>query len=366
MKKVQFSPNKALVATAIASALGATGQAQALDVTLSGQVNRTISLVDDGIDSEVLFQDCGCTGTRFRIIGGQDLGNGYSTGSNIELQFQSNSTFSTNIQTPDGQVLGPSTSNGALRKADVFIGTPFGKISLGQGDGASNGISEHDLSDTWIASYNAPSGPGAIALRESATGDVSDLAVTSVTSQYDGFSRNDRIRYDTPSFGGVTLSGSAGNSFQEVAARYSGDLGGVSVSAGIGFATNDAGVDRTMGAASFLLANGLNFTYSFGVQSTDNDIDPLGNELDSFTNYGKIGYRFGDGNQHAVSVAAGFDTDRTFADLEGTRFDLAYINNIAKGVKLYVGLNTVQIDSPAGVADFEDVFAFFGGGRFTF
>ena len=366
MKKVQFSPNKALVATAIASAIGASGQAQALDVTLSGQVNRIVNLLDDGVDNEVLFQDCACTGTRFRIIGHQDLGNGYSTGSNIELQFQSNATFATNIQTPDGQVVGPSSSNGALRKADAYIGTPFGKISLGQGDGASNGTSETDLSDTWIASYNAPSGPGSIALRVEGTNEISDQTVSSITSQYDGFTRNDRIRYDTPSFGGLKFAGSVGNSFQEVAARYSGDAGGVSISAALGFATNDDGVDRFMGSASLLHSSGFNLTWSFGTQDTDNDIDALGNETDAFTTYGKVGWRFGDNFQHAVSVGGGFDTDRTFADQEGTRFDLAYINNIAKGVKLYAGLNTAQFDSPEGVDDFQDVFALFGGGRFTF
>ncbi|MGI9304927.1 MAG: porin [Gammaproteobacteria bacterium] len=373
-------PKRALLATAVASTFVATAPVQAFEATLSGQINRIVNYIDDGVDTGLLFQDCTCTGTRFRMVGSQDVQEGWKAGGNIELQFQSNASDQTPLagemreeEPPfagvrDGNVSGPSTNDGRLRKADIWISSPFGKLSLGQGDGAANGTSEHDLSDTWIASYNAPSGPGGQLLREEGSG-AAGPSVFAVTSQYDGLSRNDRIRYDTPVLGPVTFAVSAGHEFQEVAGRLFWEGGGgTQLSGGLGIVqSRPAGIDIQYNASlSILFPFGFNITGSFGERSRDPSAATVavGRE-DSDTWHLKLGWRFGANFKHAVSVAAGLDSDRRISGEEADRLDLAYIYNFADGVKLYAGYNLVSVDSP-GAVQFEDMTSIFAGGRFTF
>jgi len=120
-----------------------------------------------------------------------------------------------NTQNSDG------SSDFKERKMEAYFQMDFGKITIGQGDGAANGTSEQDLSGTGVIMYSGVSDTGgSIQFRDSDDNPISSLGAT--RSNFDGLSRNDRLRYDTPKFGGVGFSVSSANGdAYELAARYS-------------------------------------------------------------------------------------------------------------------------------------------------
>ena len=82
--------NKKILAVAVSSALAAPMAAHAVKYKLSGQVNRAIVYTDDGEGSDVQFIDNGSSGTRWRMKGSEDIGNGMKVGFNWEWQRSSN------------------------------------------------------------------------------------------------------------------------------------------------------------------------------------------------------------------------------------------------------------------------------------
>lgn len=105
-------------------------------LSISGQVNRAAMFYDDGNDADVRFVDNDNSSTRIRLIAEGDVDEDLTIGSNIEVQFRSNS--SADIQQKDG---GSVIKNNSFteRKLEVyFVSDTYGKLSLGQGDTASN------------------------------------------------------------------------------------------------------------------------------------------------------------------------------------------------------------------------------------
>ncbi|MEE8305880.1 MAG: porin, partial [Gammaproteobacteria bacterium] len=180
----------------------------------------------DGQQTDVQFVDNISSGTRWRLTGSEDIGNGQKVGFNWEWQ---NSSNPSNSGKPIKSAAGGDAQT--MRKAEVWFSGGWGKVSLGQGDGAGNGTTEVDLSDTWNVTYTGrDSFGGATAWRTSAGGTLSsgdpafsidpdDGSLTFSTGKlthgqtfnhWDAFSRYDRIRYDSPALGPVTLAVSAG------------------------------------------------------------------------------------------------------------------------------------------------------------
>ncbi|NIM28278.1 MAG: porin, partial [Gammaproteobacteria bacterium] len=137
--------NKKVLAVAVSSALAAPMAAQAVKYKLSGQVNRAAVYQDDGQGTDVQFIDNTSSGTRWRLTGSEDIGSGMKVGFNFEWQASSNSghrSIKTADQSPESQ---------SIRRAEVWFSGNWGKLSLGQGDGAGNGTTEVDLTSTWNA-----------------------------------------------------------------------------------------------------------------------------------------------------------------------------------------------------------------------
>jgi hypothetical protein len=163
---------------------------------------------------------------------------------------------------------------------------------LGQGATASEGISEIDLSGTNIVirSNFVTFGAGLL-FRNSATNALSGTSIGSAFDNFDGLGRDDRVRYDSPTFAGFQISGSAlqGDSI-DVALRYSADLDGTKVAAGVALAhlsSTSTTIDTQLsGSVSVLLENGFNATVAGGMR------DVKGGTLDDpVFYYVKLGYR---------------------------------------------------------------------------
>ena len=180
--------------------------AQALDFKISGQVNRAVLWGDNGNDDDIKFVDNENSSTRFRFTGENEFDNNWKVGFKWENQMESNSSLDTDIDI--GENGDTSDVTFTERHMDVYFEhSRFGKLSLGQGDTASNGTSEVDLSGTTVVNYSSVEDMnGGFNFR-----DDDDNVITSISSaysNYDGFSRRDRVRYDTPKFGPVYFSGS--------------------------------------------------------------------------------------------------------------------------------------------------------------
>lgn len=305
------------------------------EVKLSGQISRALTFADNGVDEDVLFTDNTNSGTRFRLTGKTEVLSGITAGFNWETQYQDNPSDQVGIDESD------TSSAFRSRKRELYFQGSFGKVTLGQGDGAANGTAEVDFSGTTIADYSDQDLYDGI--------DFVDANGNSIVSNgqaftnFDGLSRNDRIRYDSPKFGPVGIAVSAGTDKGEIAVRYSQKLGGGSkVGAAVGYVTDDAADFKQLGlSASYLTASGFNITGAYGEQDIDNST------LDPTSAYIKLGQKFG---AHNVSASYQITDDRAGANVEAERVNLAYVYHIKKGVEVFADYENAQLDL-AGAQD---------------
>ncbi|PWG62558.1 porin [Spiribacter halobius] len=364
---IQPIPRRAAGALATAALLGVSGAAVAIDAEISGHVNRAIMVFDDGEDSETAFVDGEPSNSRVRFRGTGELGNGLTAGVYGEWELVSNNSSQVTIDDTD-----PSGSEFEVneRHMDAFIQGGFGKLSLGQGDGAANGIAETDLSGTAIINYaGAGDLGGSIVFRDDGVA-ITDASGDEVTiggsySQFDFESRFDRVRYDTPAFGPLQAAIGFGtkdnNDVTDAALRYSGEFaGGAELAAGLGYSTESRGgaegSEETFGgSASLLLPGGLNFTAVYTRQENDADLD-----ADTF--YGKVGYRVG---RHAVSVDYGITNDLVDDDSEGEVYGVGYVFTPVNWAELYAGVKQHSLDLDGG-SDPDDIVIATAGTRLKF
>jgi predicted porin len=197
MAKKQLKP--ALLTTAVAAGLmtyGMPADADDLNLKISGQINKTIGIIDNGDNDAIGFFDNATSGSRFRFTGSQDMGNGMKVGGVWEWQWQNSSTSAATFNSA-GEF---TETNASLsdRKTELYYAGGWGKVSLGKGDGAANGTAEVDLSGTTTIDY-AGGNQDVIGSITYGTGSstVAGPTVVSTYSEFDGESRNTRIRYGT-------------------------------------------------------------------------------------------------------------------------------------------------------------------------
>jgi hypothetical protein len=149
-----------------------------------------------------------------------------------------------------------------------------------------------DLSGTSVVTYSSVTDlSGGQFFYDANTDTLTELRVKNIYNNMDGLSRDDRLRYDSPTFAGFTLSGSAvsGDAY-DTALKYSRAYGETKVAAAVAWAnpadTNVSVDNQYDGSMSVLLGNGLNATIAAGLWEMKDDA------RDDSTNwYGKLGYR---------------------------------------------------------------------------
>ncbi len=353
---------KSILAAAVTAAMIGPATVQAFEAKLSGQVSRMMVLPDDAAGDETQHQDIGWSGSRFRFTGSEKADNGIEYGLRFEIQARNNRPNA------NGGTLKNTGDNQDNRYQDLYFSGNFGKISFGKGDGAANGSTEVDMSGTALSSSsNHQDNWGAYKLTlntagtttttsttQSAGGDalvttgvpVKDNSVNwgDVFLMKDALSRQNRVRYDTPSFNGLSLAFSLnqGNA-SEFAVRYKGDFDGTKFGAAIFSATDiDTapsvdGNDITGGSASLLLGNGLNFT----VATSEIDLADGSGTQDATTF--KVGYKTG---MHAFSIDVGDGENAAGQEGETTGFTYAVFPH--KGVEIFVTQRELDSTNVAG------------------
>jgi predicted porin len=314
--------------------------------------------------------------TRFRFTGSNEFDNNWKVGFKWENEMESNSSADTDIDIGEN---GDTTDvNFTERHMDVYIEhSKFGKLSLGQGDTASNGTSEVDLSGTDVVnSSDIDDMAGGFIFRDDddnilqtgfATPDPDDTSIGRAFNNFDGFSRRDRIRYDTPKLGPVYFSASYmnGQSY-DFAGRFAYKWDGFGkLAAAVSWLPADTQRDtyrQYSGSISFLHDSGLNVTFSGADRyDTPGDDEP-------WNVYGKLGWKL---EKWAFSVDYTYSEDVDAEDDEASSMSAAAVFHPWKSVELYACYRKHDLDRDAdqrdvGVGNAEDIHAVMVGTRVKF
>jgi predicted porin len=336
-----------------------------VSVKLYGQVNRGVLFVDDGDQSNTYHVDNDNSSTRIGILGDAKVTDDLSVGTKIEVQFESNSSSSMS-QLADRNV-GPD--NFTQRHLDLFFkSNRWGKLSMGQGDTASNNTSEVDLSGTAVIGYSdVELMAGGMFFYDQGVLSLSNITLGSVFDNMDGLSRDDRLRYDTPSFWGFSAATSAvaGNA-GDVALFYSSKFPGFKIAGAVAYADpagNSATVDnQTNGSLSLLADMGLSLTVAAGYQ----EMKASGRNNPSFY-YGKLGYQadFFSCGQTALAIDYGRWDDVAQNNDESDSFSVMGVQNVSRwGTEVYLGYRWYDLERTG--RDYDNIDAVLSGARIKF
>lgn len=241
-----------------------------IKLAVSGQINRAVSVINDGRSTNLYHVDNNASNSRFRLVGMARIDDDLTLGTRIEIAV-----------TPDvsSQVSQTSQSPGSFfdqRWVEISLASKtFGKLSLGKGDTASNTTAEVDLSRTDLVQYSAIADIAGGMLFSEAGGirRLTTLKVSDAFKNMDGLSRQSRLRYDSPRLLGFSLAGSLVTGQRSDLALYWGGEGYGFKAAGA-FAMANPRIDGSglMYDGSFSAlhsATGLNLTLAGGLQARD-------------------------------------------------------------------------------------------------
>jgi predicted porin len=339
---------QSLPAAAVAAALLALHQpalAQAeptgLEVKISGQINRAIMNADDGVQSNAFHVDNDNSSSRFSFAGSAPVAPGLRAGVVLEAEFQSNPSNEVTFATQD---ISPELLE---RIIEAYFQGDWGKLALGQGPGAADGGIEVDLSGTAVAQYSLVNGIGGGFAHRTDAGALTTATINATMSNQDFESRYDRLRYDSPAWGGFSLAASwgakdNGRDVGEAAVRYAGDLGALGrLAAAFGVSDQAAAApggvdDKTVGGSvSWLHASGINATLAHSTRD-------LGSRDGTFS-YVKVGYKAG---KHALALDYAMADDQAAAGDEAKMTGLAYVYAPISWAEIYAAIKRHSLDRP--------------------
>ena len=324
-------------------------------IAITGQVSRIVAIVNDGDRTNIHHVSNQFSGNRVRFIGTAKAWDSLTIGTRIEFQFNNRTSNESGNRTGVGLDVDAADDTGIdPRYQDITFAGRWGKLYVGKGDAANNGTSQADLSGTILAGGVSASdygwGGSSFTIGNPAAGvaqnpNISGAAgprASAAFNEFDGLSRTQRVRYDTPTFGGFKVSvGLNQGPIGDAAIRYSGSFGGTKVSAAIGFSDRSSASatigHEVNGSGSVLHSSGLSLT----IAAASRELEAAGRTDPSMV-FVKVGYK-------AKLVDAG--TTNFFAMYQNTD-DLASDGGDAE----YWGFGVVQI-----LKDYAtEIFATFG------
>jgi hypothetical protein len=355
-----------LSAASSASALEVQSGSDKVQLQLYGSINRAVMYADDGNQEKFFHVDNTNSETHIGLTGEVAATQCLNVGGALEYVWQSNPSNAVSMD--EESIAGEFDA----QLIELYLEGQLGKVSLGKGEMASDVSSEHDLSGTDIVG-NVGFGDvgGGLSFFDAAVKAYSeDFTVESVTNggiSSEGLGKANRVRYDTPSFGGFTLSGAIGeDEIGDVALEYAGEFNGNQLEAEVAWSNADEGWSQINGSVSVLFSTGLNITVA-GSTIDVSDMPAKGDDPTFF--YGKLGYTF---NQPigatSISVDYGVFDNAAVFDIgqEATGYGLQFVQELADwNTQLYAGCRTLSLEDDTK-ADYEDVTVVMAGVQFSF
>lgn len=339
-----------------------------------GQINKGILTYDDGQETESYgLIDNDNSNTRFGLTYTQSFAETWTYLGTIEVAYAPFSTSNTSIlqQSPPSSAY--EFTNANIRKIDNKFSHPeFGAFYLGQGDMASNNTAEVDLSGTSVIGYSSVADSAGGQILRQADGVLSDILVKNAFTNYDGLSRQVRVRYDTPLWSGFGLRTSYGRNLlsdneqvreqdlYDVAAVYEGEFDDFKLVAQAAYSWKGSDTTILDASGSILhVPTGLSVTAAAGTQDQDDVSGSYG--------YIKFGWQ-GDvvswgKTAIAVDYYGGSDIVTDGSDSES--YALSIVQNIPR-YNTELWLTWRAYDYSETDTAFDGSSAFFVGGRFKF
>ena len=351
-----------------------------VSLTVSGWVTEQVLWWDDGVESNAYVVGSGTTlASNVKFSGSAQISPGWSAGYLIHVELDgSDSLLAINQNTPTGKGLFAGNVDFAQTVQSYWYikSDTLGKVSVGLVSQASDNTAILvDGSGSLVPANYVQFEYGGFFLRNNLTGALSATTISSVRSCSDcnGAPEN-AVRYDSPTFGGFSVSASWGqDDFWDVAARYAGEHAGFKVAVAAAYAenTDTSGLPDLMGDnAEFFqigayvqhIASGI-FVYGAYTWYDDSSIADAN---ESF--YIKAGIR-GKWNPHGATVLYGEyqNADQGGPDCcgaNGGNFDLWGLGVVqeidAAAMSLWLTYRNIQADDgiagPAGNSiDFDQV-----------
>ena len=381
---------KAALSSALALVMaGLSSPGHAMEFKVSGQLDRAFTVADNGNETDYASVDNIGSNSRFRFTGNEKMANGMNVGFIYEMSVVQYGSTEFDI----GKNSGGGDVNLDTRKIDIYLEGDFGKVSFGKGDGAGYYANMMDYSGTlyygggaWYTLYSS-----GISFVDDNGNQLYKIGQTN--SVFNAVGRQERIRYDSPSIGGLVLSTSLdnGNAY-ELAARYHVDLPGAKLATGLSWVdTNDLNIEASptngqpltpgsefkakqvlSASASLLLDGGLNFTVSYGNDKTDamaNAGQANQEGFDATNLFGQVGYLTG---AHHFAVNYGETKDLIVEGTKGSQIGLAYVYDWSSAVRLFSSYHLYSLDLPSSVktaegwGDANDISQLYAGIRVAF
>lgn len=381
---------KAALSSALALVMaGLSSPGHAMEFKVSGQLDRAFTVADNGNETDYASVDNIGSNSRFRFTGNEKMANGMNVGFIYEMSVVQFGSTEFDI----GKNSGGGDVNLDTRKIDIYLEGDFGKVSFGKGDGAGYYANMMDYSETlyfgggaWYTLYSS-----GISFVDDNGNQLYKIGQTN--SVFNAVGRQERIRYDSPSIGGLVLSTSLdnGNAY-ELAARYHVDLPGAKLATGLSWVdTNDLNIEASptngqpltpgsefkakqvlSASASLLLDGGLNFTVSYGNDKTDamaNAGQANQEGFDATNLFGQVGYLTG---AHHFAVNYGETKDLIVEGTKGSQIGLAYVYDWSSAVRLFSSYHLYSLDLPSSVktaegwGDANDISQLYAGIRVAF
>jgi hypothetical protein len=342
--------NIKILATAVAGAI-APMAAQALDVSVAGQVNRALRFADNGNTSDVQHLDGAASGSRFGLYASGEAMPGIVAGAVIEEGFGANGAVDVDAQ----DSAKPSTVN--FRKSYLYFSGDFGKVSMGWTGPAGNGIEWTSYNGAWAGtSYGLDTNTGVNVMTEAGAAVGTTFAFFPSVN----ITRMNTLRYDTPSIGPVAFAASL--------QKYDADLGSKALADSLdwsfqGTMSHSVAGNGVKGGIFLMddklaIAGGIQFAQGTAVEATWASEDSATRDYES--TYVAVSHAWGN-----TSVAIGYRTvDDDLSGNEGQRIGLGVNQNVGKGVSVYAGFHNYSFEKHE--YDLEDINAFHIGSLVTF
>lgn len=348
-------------------------------VQIYGQVNRAFLAADDGDSSDYYFVDNDNSSTRVGLLGEAKVNDDITVGTRMEFEYQSNPSNEVNQEdkNPDGTSFDDRWIDAQLTSKR------FGKLYLGKGSTASDGTSEVDLSGTDVVGYSSIADmAGGILFYNKTTGTRTATNVGDAFSNFDGLSRRNRIRYDSPEFWGFSLAGSLLSDGGDVALKYAAKWGeewkfAAAAAYANPQATDDSISNQYNGSASVLHSSGLNLTVAGGYRDLESRaLNPGGtfrNDNPTFY-YGKVGYRakWFEVGETKLSLDYQYIEDLAQDGDEAKTVGFQIVQDFPKwGSEYYIGYRWHELDrdidlSTGELTNYDDINALMTGVRLKF
>lgn len=349
-------------------------------LTLSGQINRQVLMMDDGFDTEVKHVDNQLTGSRFRIGGSGKVNSDISVGTMIEMGIIPNSAGATTQDATNSNSGAASTHE--ARVVDIFFtSTKFGRVYMGKGATGSDGSGEitNNMLGPIMQTGDMTHVPGGGFLFKNSgvdtgAGGRGALTIANALSDYDGMGRANRIRYDSPTFMGLQARAThADQGDWDASLWHDATYFGFKVGAAIAYSeqpANTANDSITNGSVSVMSPWGISVGAAAGrkVLESTPTVNRVSNYWGATVSYetafnelGKtgIGYTYTSHNGDAST------------DSDATGHQVAIVQEItAAATELYVSYARASVDfdsADAGTGgQYKDVDAFTLGSRVRF